>query len=757
MKETPVSGKLCNAVLRYQKGEQKAFEDVYQLSWPYLFTCVKHLVNDKDAIPDILQETYLDITKNIAQLKQPESFLNWAAVIANRKCIEYHRKKGQFPLVDIDSAADSDAEGVADNEEFLPEDILQNREKSRLLWEIIDSLSQIQRFCVIAFYFEEMSQRQIAELAGIPVNTVKSHLNRAKKKIKEAVLELEKKDGTKLYALAPFLLLLLGMEAEACEAPVMPGKLADAAGISGNNLDGGTSMGKAASTGKIAAVAAAVCVIVGAAAVILMLATGSGNVGKPQEEGALTAKEEEPLTAKEREEPENKTAGDSTENVASGEELFLARELFAINTDLYKELGVACGGSILVKKYNDKWGVVNYANEKIVPCAYDDVTSLPDHTGNLVLMSRGKESSQKEYFMFDNKGELLHQEVGTPMWTSGGVYMVGPHFENSDSVMSYYNSDGTKLAELPASGLFSDDPYDVGFYEGVSTLCARPSFDYQIATVDLQGNITWRPAPFGEAQNRLPDYYNDTQGIGESSAEGHFGDVDASSALSKKPYGTYGIRETNFEDREFNFGDMESTMNHGYYLVKGIWDSKLLMYDADDNQIAYFDWRDFFIDETGKVGIDKHYDDMSIKYGGFCADGSYLFHYGSKMAFHIGEKWFLMDLAKNPNPWSLDPEAVITAVYDEILMWDADYWLVRSGEKRGYIDHDGKEMAMYEDAGHFVGGYAMVIEEGKAYLINTDFEKVQEFGRATSVFALGELYCVAVGQVSHIYQLGTHK
>lgn len=743
---------LQDAVSQYKNGNKESFKQLYELSYPYLYTCIIHVVSNREAAEDMLQETYMEVSRNIGQLNHPESFLHWAAVIANRKCLEWLKKEGRFPLVDAnfmpDATMSQGGKELTENEEFLPEDILQNREKSRLLWEIIDELSQIQRFCVIAFYFEELSQQQIAEQAGIPVNTVKSHLNRAKKKIREAVIELEKKDGTRLYALAPFLLLLLGMEAEACKAPMMPSKLADAgkpitengtqktdsekpAGEPAGTADGGTSMGKAASLGKIAAVAAAACVIVGAAAVILMLAAGRGNAGKPQEEGVFTAKEGE--------EPENKTAGDSTGNVVSGEELFLEGELFA--TEEYEDFGVAYGGSIPVKK-DGMWGVVNYANEVIVPFAYDGIISVPDYTGNLVLYRSSDGGG--ECFVFDNKGELLYQEEGVRAWTSGGIYTVGPRYEY-DYVndigyvgMSYYNPDGTELATLDYC---SDNPY-MGFYEGASTLCARPSGDepYQIVTVDLQGNITWRPAPFGEMESRLPDYYNDTQEIGESSAletEGHFGEANVAGA------GFY-----------IDLGDMVSTMNHGYYVIKGIYDSMMLMYDADDNQIAYFNWRDLSIDETGKVGMVKDYYDESLGYSGFCADGSYLYHYGSKMVFHNGKKYVLMDLAKNPDPWSLDPETAVTAVYDWIGMWDADYWLVQSGGKWGYINHDGEEMAMYEDAGHFVGGYAMIIEEGEAYLINADFEKVQKLGSADSVSSLGELYRVTVGDVSHICRIG---
>ncbi len=58
---------------------------------------------------------------------------------------------------------------------------------------------------------------------GIPLNTVKSHLNRAKAKIKEGILALERKKDTKLYAILPFLLLLFTKEAQECEpVPISP-------------------------------------------------------------------------------------------------------------------------------------------------------------------------------------------------------------------------------------------------------------------------------------------------------------------------------------------------------------------------------------------------------------------------------------------------------------------------------------------------------------------------------------------------------
>ena len=740
---------LQDAVSQYKNGNKESFKQLYELSYPYLYTCIIHVVRNREAAEDMLQETYMEVSRNIGQLNQPESFLHWAAVIANRKCLEWLKKEGRFPLVDVNSIPDATmsqgGKELTENEEFLPEDILQNREKSRLLWEIIDELSQIQRFCVIAFYFEELSQQQIAEQAGIPVNTVKSHLNRAKKKIREAVIELEKKDGTRLYALAPFLLLLLGMEAEACEIPVMPEKLVETAGIRKSSnvkeIHGQSGMkptkdsvteGKTAASGKMAAIAAAACMVAGVAVLVVFLFMGAKESHESQDDGTGIVEENTELKESE--------TGSSEENAKREEEGLLARELFA--TDEYESFGYAYGGSIPVKK-DGMWGAVNYENEVIVPFSYDDFFSAPDNLGNFVLTQKGNAGT--EYLLFNNQGEILCQ--GTD-WVraSGGMYMLGPKYEYTDDFeqriqVSYHSLDGAELAVLDYC---SDGVFVSGFYEGISTLCARQSNDdtslFQIVTVDLQGNVTWRPAPFEEMQSQWPSYYSDDTEIYEGE---YMPGAEVNVNAAGIAYGPF--------NRD---GNMVSTGNHGYYVIAATWDPMMIMYDENDNQVAYFNWKNLFIDENGKVCIDNDYYNDGSGYQGFFCDGGYFYNYGSQMVFTVENRCILMDLAKNSDAWGLDMEKAVVAVYDSIDMRDEDYWLVQSGEKWGYIDHDGKEIALYEDAGDFTNGYAMVREAGEAYLIDVNFDRCEEIGRADSVSNLGELYRVDEGDLVHIYQIG---
>lgn len=105
-----------------------------------------------------------------------------------------------------------------------PELSLDKSETERLVKEMIDTLSDEQRICIMMYYVEEMSVKEMAETLGVSENTVKSRLNYGRKNIKEKVLALEKK-GTKLYSLTPFpfflyLLLSDAKNAHAAELPL---------------------------------------------------------------------------------------------------------------------------------------------------------------------------------------------------------------------------------------------------------------------------------------------------------------------------------------------------------------------------------------------------------------------------------------------------------------------------------------------------------------------------------------------------------
>lgn len=252
------SKELQQAVIDYKNGKEEAFTTLYEESQKYIYVCISKIMKDCDNFPDVIsdlmQDAYVEISRHISQLENVESFLNWAGIIATRQCYAYLKKNRQYVLL---SEEDDTLDEIMADEELIPETFMQDKEKQRLVRKIIDTeLTPIQRLCVIAYYYNEQKQSEIACDLGIPENTVKTHLSRAKAKIKEGILELEKKEGTKLYSVAPFLLLLLGEEIRECAVPAEITKLILSAGNTGimSAVEAGAKA--AASVGKGSAVAA---------------------------------------------------------------------------------------------------------------------------------------------------------------------------------------------------------------------------------------------------------------------------------------------------------------------------------------------------------------------------------------------------------------------------------------------------------------------------------------------------------------------
>ena len=288
---------LKQAVVDYQNGKAEAFTTLYEESQKYVYVCIQKILKDCDnlseAVSDVMQDTYTEISRNISQLERTESFLNWAGSITTRQCYAY-LKKNRRQMLSLEE--DNVLEKLAIDEELIPEAVMQDREKQRLIRKIIDTeLTPMQRLCIIAFYYNEQKQSEIARDLGIPENTVKTHLSRAKAKIKEGVLRLEKKEGTKLYSVAPLLLLLLKEEIRECVVPAeitkgilaasmgskvrMPAGSQGAAGVKGAAGKGVVTALKV----KIVAAVIGACALIAVGGIVLSQSGQSSEPGRTQE------------------------------------------------------------------------------------------------------------------------------------------------------------------------------------------------------------------------------------------------------------------------------------------------------------------------------------------------------------------------------------------------------------------------------------------------------------------------------------------
>lgn len=213
--------KLYTLVERARTGDQAAMGELYQETSQRVYGLALRLTGDPDQAMDVVQESYLSALQHLKDLQNPDAFMSWIFQIAANRCRKLHRQSRRFVSLDREEGDDRADyfDSIPDpDEKILPEAVADSGEIRRLVMELVDSLPEAQRECVILYYFSECSVEQIAQIQGCTEGTVKSRLNYGRKKLKEGVLALEERDGIRLHSLAPVGLLLACLGSELPES-----------------------------------------------------------------------------------------------------------------------------------------------------------------------------------------------------------------------------------------------------------------------------------------------------------------------------------------------------------------------------------------------------------------------------------------------------------------------------------------------------------------------------------------------------------
>lgn len=198
------------AVRLAREGKDEGFNFLYEQTYQKSYYVALKYMKQEELAADVVQEAYIKAFSSLEQLQDAEKFTGWLSRIVATKALDELRKKKMilFSQLQTDNEEISMEELLADERiDTQPELALDQEETCRLVQEIIDTLSDEQRICVMMFYIEHLSVKNIAQMLGVSENTVKSRLKYGRKNIEAKVLELEKK-GTKLYGIAPFTFFL---------------------------------------------------------------------------------------------------------------------------------------------------------------------------------------------------------------------------------------------------------------------------------------------------------------------------------------------------------------------------------------------------------------------------------------------------------------------------------------------------------------------------------------------------------------------
>ena len=283
-----------------RRGDPQARETLVRLAQNKVYYHCKKMLKKEEDAQDAAQDVLIAMLTGLDKLKEPAAFWGWVNGITANRCrhlLSAPHTEWQIPESE---EGDSLLDSVEDLDETLvPEKALDNEETRRMILDLVDALPPEQRMCVLFYYYDEMSVREIAQAMDTSEGTVKSRLNYARKSIKAGVEDYERK-GVKLYSVSPILLLLYFLRREAegtaldgTAAAAMAGRVLAQAGSAAGAAAAETAAGGAATgastgagaAGTAAGAAAGISVKVVAAVLAGAVVIGGAAVGLASRSG----------------------------------------------------------------------------------------------------------------------------------------------------------------------------------------------------------------------------------------------------------------------------------------------------------------------------------------------------------------------------------------------------------------------------------------------------------------------------------------
>lgn len=143
------------------------------------YNLARWIINNEQDAEDIVQESFLRAFKYFASYQGGNS-RSWLLTIVRNMCYDWLRhNQAQGQEVDLEDEISSGADGPDD-----PEAIVQIHTDRQHVMDALEKLPVESRELIILRELEEMSYKEIALIAGIPIGTVMSRLARARERLK---------------------------------------------------------------------------------------------------------------------------------------------------------------------------------------------------------------------------------------------------------------------------------------------------------------------------------------------------------------------------------------------------------------------------------------------------------------------------------------------------------------------------------------------------------------------------------------------
>ena len=171
---------------RIATGDRLAMQVLFARHHVRVYRFVLRLVRDESVAEDLISEVFLDVWRQAGRFEGRSQVSTWLLAIARFKALSALRRR---PDEELDDEAAEAIEDPSDD----PEVALDKKDKSASIRKCLEKLSAEHREIIDLVYYHEKSVEEVAQIVGIPENTVKTRMFYAKKRLEPLLAALAAK------------------------------------------------------------------------------------------------------------------------------------------------------------------------------------------------------------------------------------------------------------------------------------------------------------------------------------------------------------------------------------------------------------------------------------------------------------------------------------------------------------------------------------------------------------------------------------
>ena len=173
-------------IRRILSGDDEAFSILMRKHKKGVHALVWRKIGDFQTAEEITQDIFIQVYKKLATLEDPNRFDGWLYVIVDRFCINWiKRNKAKRDRLNMQSLEETLPEEVEKASHFHQRETEAAKRRQNLVKMLLEKLPESERTVVTLYYLGEMKTKEISRFLGVSINTIKSRLRRARKRLQE--------------------------------------------------------------------------------------------------------------------------------------------------------------------------------------------------------------------------------------------------------------------------------------------------------------------------------------------------------------------------------------------------------------------------------------------------------------------------------------------------------------------------------------------------------------------------------------------